>query len=104
MNLKEEQKHMMPFARINPKELYLLEAFPEVIMVDTTEQTNNEKRPLLTAGWKDSNGTIFIILRIFMPNQKSWMFWWIFSVVLPKLIPKHIICSNIQIVTTDGDP
>ena len=48
MDLKEEQKYMMSFAWVNPKELYLLEAFPEVIMVDTTEKTNNEKRPLLS--------------------------------------------------------
>ena len=73
MNLKEEQKYMMSFAWVNPKELYLLEAFPEVIMVDTTEKTNNEKRPLLTVGDKDSNGNMFIFLRVFMPNQQSWM-------------------------------
>ena len=50
MELKQEQKHMMSFAWINPQELYLLEAFPEVIMVAMTEKTNNEKRPLLTVG------------------------------------------------------
>ena len=47
LGLLEDQKYMMSFAWINPKELYILEAFPEVIMVDTTEKTNNEKRPLL---------------------------------------------------------
>ena len=74
MDLTEEQKYMMSFAWVNPKELFLLEAFPEVIMVDTTEKTNNEKIPLLTAGGKDSNGNMFIFLRVFMPNQQSWMF------------------------------
>ena len=49
----------MSFAWVNPKELYILDAFPEVIMIDTTEKTNNEKRPLLTAGAKDSNGNMF---------------------------------------------
>ena len=83
MNLTGEQKYMMSFAWVNPKELVLLEAFPEVIMIDTTEKTNNEKRPLLTAGGKDSNGNMFIFLRVFMPNQQSWMFRWIFSVVFP---------------------
>ena len=71
MNLQEEQKYMMSFAWLNPKELHLLEVFPEVIMVDTTEKTNNEKRPLLTAGWKYSNGNTFVFLRVFMPNQQS---------------------------------
>ena len=32
MELKQEQKYMMSFAWVNPKELYLLDAFPEVIM------------------------------------------------------------------------
>ena len=91
MELKQEQKYMMSFAWVNPKELYLLEAFPEVIFVDTTEKTNNEKRPLLTAGGKDSNGKMFIFLRVFMPNQQSWMFRWIFSVVFPRIIPRHIL-------------
>ena len=59
---------MMAFAWINPKELYLLEAFPEVRMIDTTEKTYNEKRPLLMAGGKDSNGNMLIFLRVFMPN------------------------------------
>ena len=41
MNLQQEQKYMMSFAWVNPKELYILDAFPEVIMIDTTEKTNN---------------------------------------------------------------
>lgn len=56
MNLQQQQKNnMMSFAWVNPKELYILDAFPEVIMIDTKEK-NNERRPLLTAGAKDSNG------------------------------------------------
>ena len=103
VSLNNDQKYVMAFAWINPKGLYLLEAFPEVIMIDTTEKTNNEKRPLLTAGGKDSNGSMFIFLRVFMPNQQSWMFRWVFSVVFPRLIPKHIL-QNIKIVITDGGP
>ena len=103
MSLNQDQKYMMAFAWVNPKELYLLQAFPEVIMIDTTEKTNNEKRPLLTAGGKDSNGNMFIFLRVFMPNQQSWMFRWVFSVVFPRLIPKHIL-HNVKVVITDGDP
>ena len=38
-----------------------------------------------------------------MPNQQSWMFRWIFSVVFPRLIPRHIL-QKIWIVITDGDP
>ena len=38
-----------------------------------------------------------------MPNQQSWMFRLIFSVVFPRLLPKHIL-HKIKIVITDGDP
>ncbi len=38
-----------------------------------------------------------------MPNQQSWMFCWVFSVVFPKFIPKHILLS-VKIIITDGDP
>ena len=38
-----------------------------------------------------------------MLNQQSWMFRRIFSVVFPRLIPKHIL-HNVKVVITDGDP
>ena len=99
MNLQNEQKYMMSFAWVNPKELFILDAFPEVIMIDTTEKTNNEKRPLLTAGAKDSNGNMFFFFRVFMPNHQSWMFRWVFSVVFPRLIPKHVLSKVIIVIT-----
>ena len=87
-NLQDNQKYMKGFAWVIPSELRLFESFPNVIMVDTVEKTNNKKRPLLTVGGEDSNGKMFIFLRCFMPNQQSWMFRWIFSVVMPSLISK----------------
>lgn len=102
-SLTSEHKYMMGFAWVVPSEILLLEAFPHVVYIDTTEKTNNEKRPLLTVGAKDSNGKVFIFLRVFMPNQQAWMFRWILSVVFPRLIPKHIH-SKIKIIISDGDP
>ena len=37
LDLTDEQKYMMSFTCVNPKELYLSEIFPDVIMIDTTE-------------------------------------------------------------------
>ena len=65
MNLQQEQKYMMSFAWANPKELYILDAFLEVIMIDATDKTNNETRHLLTAGAKASNGNMLDFLRVF---------------------------------------
>ena len=92
----------MSFMWVNPKEIYLLEVFPKVVMIDTAEKINNEKRPLLTAEGKDSHGNMFIFLHLFMPNQQSWVFRWIFFIVFPSLIPKHIL-ANIKIIITDDD-
>ena len=60
----------MPFAWVDPKVLHLLEAFPVVIMIDTTEKINNEDMPLLANGGIDSNRNIFIFLKVSMPNQQ----------------------------------
>ena len=54
---------MMGFTWIIPSELRLLDAFPNVIMVDTDINNNNEKRPLLTVGGNDCNDKMFIFLR-----------------------------------------
>ena len=101
-NLEENQKYLMGFAWVIPSELRLFEALPNVIMVDTIEKTNNEKRPLLTVGGEDSNGKMFIFLRWIMPNEQSWMFRWIFSVVMPSLITKKLL-EMVCIIISDGD-
>ena len=37
-----------------------------------------------------------------MPNQQSWMFRWIFSVVMPSLISKKLL-EKVCIIISDGD-
>ena len=93
---------MMGFAWVMLVELQMFESFPSVIMVDTVEKTNNEKRPLFTVEGRDSNGKMFIFLQCFMPNQQTWMFRWIFSVVMPSLINKKLL-EKIRIIISDGD-
>ena len=44
--LTGEQEYTMSFACVNPKEAILPEAFPKVIVVDTTGKSNSEKRSL----------------------------------------------------------
>ena len=100
--LLPHHKYMMAFCWMLPDELSLLEAFSHVVFIDVTEKTNNEKRPLLTAGFKDSHGNTIIFYRYFMPNQQAWMFRWVFSVSWPRLIPKHIL-DRIKLILSDGD-
>ena len=50
------------------------ELFPEVITADCTYDTTNEARSLLTMAGKDSIGKIIIIMHVFLPNERSWVF------------------------------
>ena len=81
-----QQLLLMAIAWVHPQECELFSIFPKVITVDYTSGTNNESRPLLTMGGKDSLDKVFIFLRVFLPNERRWVFRWIFNVVLHKKI------------------
>jgi len=94
---------MIAIAWVLKSEKRLTNLFPEIFMVDTVGDTNNEKRPLLTITGKDSNGQMFTVLRAFLPNEKAWAFNWIFSVVLPTLLGSTLM-QRVNHVICDGDP
>ena len=43
--------------------------FPEVLFIDSTHKTNNEARPLLMICGRDQCGKVFVVARVFMPNE-----------------------------------
>ena len=96
-------KMMIAIAWVLGSEQRFTNLFPEVFMVDTVGDTNNEKRPLLTITGKDSNGKMFTVLRVFLPNEKAWAFNWIFSVALPTLVGETLM-QRVNHVICDGDP
>ena len=71
--------------------------------MDTVNDTNKYKRPLLTISGKDSFSKMFIILRAFLPNERAWVFRWIFTIVLPTLFPRYLL-SQVKAIITDGCP
>ena len=48
--------------------------YPEAWGMDSTSQTNNEKRDLLTVYTKDGFGNVRPILRMLLPNEKRYIF------------------------------
>ena len=38
-----------------------------------------------------------------MPNERSWVFRWIFTIVLPTLFPRYLL-SQVKAIITDGCP
>jgi MULE transposase domain len=80
----------------------LFHAFPEVLCVDGTHETNNESRPLVTLSVKDSNGKVTVVVRCFAPNERSWFFRWLFQEALPALLGEEALHS-VKLIMTDGD-
>ena len=58
---------------------------PEIVMVDTVANTNNEESHLLTITGFTTSSLVFHILRAFLPNKCSWIFYWVFSYIVPKI-------------------
>ena len=44
----------------------------------------------------------FVILRAFVPNERAWMFRWLFQVATPSLLGTSS-CELVQLQITDGD-
>ena len=68
-NYKPAQLFMIGIAWVLPSERSFVKMFPEGIVVNATNNTNDEERPLLTIRGKDSNGKMFTALRVFLPNE-----------------------------------
>ena len=67
----------------------LFDLFPKVIMVDVTMQTNKEDWTLFLLVIQDSQAKYIPILKIFLPNQKRWIFRWVFQNAIPSLLGKN---------------
>jgi len=100
--LREDQSLLLAVCWVSDDERRLAEMFPEVLYMDVTSQTNNEKRPLFLVAGKDSCGKSFTAARIFLPSEQKWIFRWIFQNCLPALLGETVTKRN-KVVMTDGD-
>ena len=64
--------------------------YPEVMMIDCTHDTNDEKRELCMATGKDRNNNVFPISRCALPNGRMMIFHWKFSTFFKVHLPKKI--------------
>lgn len=102
MKLTESQSLLLAIAWISDTEHRLVRMFPEVLFMDVTSQTNNERRGLFLAAGKDSNAQAFTACRIFLPSEQRWVFQWIFGHCLPFLFGSRVLQLN-RLCLTDGD-
>lgn len=102
LGLQETQSILLAIGWITDDEKRLVSLYPEVLFMDVTSQTNNEKRGLFLVAGKDSTGSAFTATRMFLPSEQKWVFHWIFKHALPLLLGTTSIKRN-SIVITDGD-
>ena len=100
--LTNAQHLMLAIAWVIPQEKRLFNLYPEVIFMDITSDTNKEKQTLFTITGKTASGTMYTILRAFLPNQKTWIFRWLFSIVLSNSFHRDTM-SRCNAMITDGD-
>jgi hypothetical protein len=93
---------MIGCAWLLPEEKRLFCLFPEVLHIDATACTNREDCPLLTITGRDSRGKAFTVLRVFLPNERAWVFRWLFQVVMPELLGASWV-KQVTAIITDGD-
>jgi hypothetical protein len=102
MCLVEDQILMIAFAFVMPEELRMFDTFPQVMHIDCTADTNNEQRPLLTVSGRDSSNKMFTVLRAFLPNERAWVFRWLFQNVFPILFGQRLL-SNLRVIISQMD-
>ena len=101
-NIEPSSKIMVALAWVMDTDRKFFELYPEILMIDVTENTNNEKRPMLLVVGKDADGTTFVVMRVYLPHQRRWIFKWIFESCFKQLLGTSC-CSKTNLVVTDGD-
>ena len=102
MKIANDQTVMLSIMWCMPHHLRMFRAFPEVLYVDGTHSTNKDKMPLLTVGVRDEAFKMHIVIRAFIPNERAWLFRWIFQYGIPTLMGADA-CKRVKLIVTDGD-
>ena len=90
------------FAYVTPQSRRLFRLYPHVLKFDVTMGTNEERRPLLIVSGRTPWGENFIIMRAYLPNERAWVFRWVFQIAMPKLLGVEYLLL-VRMALTDGD-
>ena len=103
-DLSNQQQDLICIAWTSKDMIKLAIAFPQTLAIDATHKTVKiDGLLLLTVTVKDSFGKTTVVLRLWIPNQKSWIFKYVLLVVIPKIFGQSI-CFRVKAFITDGDP
>ena len=95
----DDQDLLIACCWVIPDGRLLFQAFPDVECVDGTHETNTECRPLRTVSVKDSEGKVLVVVRCFVPNERSWFFHWLFQETLPLFLGPDSLKLMKQVMT-----
>ena len=103
-SLSKQHKDLICIAWISKDMKRLANAFSQSLSIDATHKTVKiDGLSHLTVTVKDSFGKTTVVLRLWIPNQKEWMFKYVLNVVIPKLLGDRY-CQSVKAICTDGDP
>ncbi len=101
---RDDQDILIACCWVLPDGRRLFKVFPEVVCIDGTHETNKESRPLLTLSAKDSDGNVMVVVRCFAPNERSWLFCWLFQEDLCVLLGAQTLQLVKQVMTNGDSP
>ena len=102
-SLSKQHKDLICIAWISKDMKRLANAFSQSLSIDATHKTVKiDGLSHLTVTVKDSFGKTTVVLRLWIPNQKEWMFKYVLNIVIPKLLGDRY-CKRVKAICTDGD-
>jgi hypothetical protein len=103
MGANDNQTVLVALVWTTPQGKRYFQAFPEQASVDGTHKTTKEEWELITLSIQDMNGGQETVIRCWAPNNRSWLYRWLFQAAIPTLVTKKS-CSETQLIICDGDP
>lgn len=86
-SLSKSHEDLICLAWTSKDMMRLANAFPQSLSIDVTHKTVKiDGLSLLTMTVKDSFGKTTVIMRLWIPNQRQWMFRYVLLKVIPKLL------------------
>ena len=80
----------------------MFKAFPEQGSIDGTHKTTRGAWELITYSVQDMSGKQEVVIRCWAPNNRAWLFKWLFQTAFPALVGEETL-EHVKLIITDGD-
>jgi hypothetical protein len=98
----DDQDVLVALVWTTPEGKRFFQAFPEQVSLDGTHKTTNEDWEMITLSVQDMIGKQEVAIRCWAPNNRAWLFRWLFQTAIPSLVGRSA-CERVRLVITDGD-